>query len=92
MTTSAEATDRKFLDVLVGLDIRACGAAERILSLCRQRLADIYADCVFLHFSDDLESYADEIMVERDDSVGDLVAKLGRIASRGLTTIRSHAS
>jgi hypothetical protein len=80
------------LNQLVGLDVRVAGAAAQILEICLHRFSDPGADCVFLHFDRDTESYNFEVMVERDDTPETLETKLRGMAAKGMPIVVSHAS
>lgn len=75
------------LGSLVGLNLSESNVEEKILAACRARLAEASTDCVHLFFGG-----FDEVMVEKDDTVESLKAKLDRARGQGHTKIEAHGS
>jgi len=75
------------LGSLVGLNLSDANVEEKVLAACRVRLAEPGTDCVHLFFGG-----FDEVMVEKDDTVESLKAKLDRARGQGHTKIEAHGS
>ncbi len=75
------------LGSLVGLNLSDPHVEEKVLAACRVRLAELGTDCVHLFFGG-----FDEGMVENDDTVESLKAKLDRARGQGHTKIEAHGS
>jgi len=69
---------RNEVDELAGLDIFGLNVEERILHACRVKLSQNSSlDCLHLFFGGD-----NEVIVERNDTVASLKAKLDKIRSK----------
>ena len=84
--------EEHILNKLVGLNVTVAGVAEQILETCLKRLSVPGTDCVYLHFDHDTESYDSEVLVEKDETLETLKAKLQEMAAKGMPVVLSHAS
>jgi len=75
------------LGSLVGLNLSDANVEEKVLAACRVRLAEPGTDCVHLFFGG-----FDEVIVEKDDTVESLKAKLDRARGQGHAKIEAHGS
>lgn len=80
-------TGTNLLGSLVGLNLSGPHVEEKVLAACRVRLAEAGTDCVHLFFGG-----FDEVMVEKDDTVESLKAKLDRARGQGHAKIEAHGS
>ncbi|MGB6481959.1 MAG: hypothetical protein WBE86_00575 [Candidatus Acidiferrales bacterium] len=71
----------------VGLNLSDPNVGEKVLAACRVRLAEPGMDCVHLFFGS-----FDEVMVEKDDTVESLKAKMDRAHGQGHTKIEGYGS
>jgi len=84
----SELVEIDILDSLAGMSLSDPRVEEKVLRICQSKLADQPAlDCVHLLFGGD-----EEVMVERNETVASLKAKLDKIRGEGRSKIESHGS